>query len=525
MRKVFLDDLPHNKSGNRILWVNSIGYIIKFIYENIDGYIKIIDYDKKSGKLKIIYNNSIFRIGFRNFTKCQLGKILEKYTSDFKIEIGTRLQDEKRDITIVNRKIIERERIDKRGKKNILKEKWYQYKCNICGFDCDKHYRNQESKKELWVVESSVLKGGCSCCSGHVVVEKINSIVKTDKWMIPFFQGGYDEAKLYTKTSNQKINLICPDCLTIKKIKIPINKIYYLHGISCNCSDSVPYGEKFIFSLLKQLGIDFEIQLTKTTFEWCDKYKYDFYFKLNNEQYICEINGIQHYEKAFDSCGGQTVEEVQNNDKLKRKLALNNEIKEENYIVIDCRYSKLEWIKDHIQESNLANIFELSKIDWLRIEEYACSNLVKVACEHKRNNLDLTTVDIGKIMGYSHNTVRKWLKQGKILNYCNYDANDEKEKIINQNIIKMKLQKLKPTICINNAYLSKSVLDMSTNSQRIFGVILSLSGISRVCRGERIHYKGYKFKYIEDLTPEEYIKYDIKNKLIELHNRELVQAI
>jgi hypothetical protein len=34
-----------------------------------------------------------------------------------------------------------------------------------------------------------------------------------------------------------------------------------------------------------------------------------------------------------------------------------------------------------------------------------------------------------------------------------------------------------------------------------------------------------QWKYISDLTKEEYIKYDIENKLKELHNQELAQAI
>ncbi len=45
-----------------------------------------------------------------------LFKLLNKYTGKFKIEIGTIIKDEKRDITIIDRKI----RKDKKAKAEIL---------------------------------------------------------------------------------------------------------------------------------------------------------------------------------------------------------------------------------------------------------------------------------------------------------------------------------------------------------------------------------------------------------------------
>ena len=47
MNKVFIDILPINTTGrykNKINWVNSVGQIIHFIYEDIEGDLKIIEY-------------------------------------------------------------------------------------------------------------------------------------------------------------------------------------------------------------------------------------------------------------------------------------------------------------------------------------------------------------------------------------------------------------------------------------------------------------------------------------------------
>jgi hypothetical protein len=38
MRKIFLDDLPTTHKG--IDWKNSVGLVVEFIYDNIQGYIK-----------------------------------------------------------------------------------------------------------------------------------------------------------------------------------------------------------------------------------------------------------------------------------------------------------------------------------------------------------------------------------------------------------------------------------------------------------------------------------------------------
>ena len=44
-RKIFLEELP--RRGKLIDWKNSIGYKIKFIYEDIKDELEIIEYDKK----------------------------------------------------------------------------------------------------------------------------------------------------------------------------------------------------------------------------------------------------------------------------------------------------------------------------------------------------------------------------------------------------------------------------------------------------------------------------------------------
>ena len=84
-----------------------------------------------------------------------------------------------------------------------------------------------------------------------------------------------------------------------------------------NCGDKVSYDEKFLSSILSQLKVDFATQLSKSTFNWCDKYRYDFYIPSLNM--IIETHGIQHYEENKNWT--MSLEEEQENDKIKKELA------------------------------------------------------------------------------------------------------------------------------------------------------------------------------------------------------------
>lgn len=172
-------------------------------------------------------------------------------------------------------------------------------------------------------------------------------------------------------------------------------------------SDGVSIPEKFMWNILKQLSTEFIIQLNKLTFEWCENYRYDFYIPSLNM--IIETHGMQHYEKGFESCGGKTLEEEQKNDRLKKELALNNNIK--NYIVVDCRYSEFDWLKENVSKE-LNEFFDLSNIDWNLVWENSLKNFVwetKRLVEKGYNN-----IQIAEILCVNKTTIEKYKKQSGI---------------------------------------------------------------------------------------------------------------
>ena len=218
-RFIYLDELPKkygigaNKNKLVTDWINSVGYKVKFFYNDIEGYIKIIGYNIKSGKLNLEYNNKIYSMDTYHFNNCELGKVLNEYTNEFKIEIGQTFKDDKRNLTIIAREY----KKDKKGKQL----KYYKYKCNNCNFECGQYWNSKTKcyENEYWISEYSLIKGsGCACCSDspQIVVKGINDIATTNPELAKYFVNKEDTYK-YNKSSNKKVLTKCPNCGYIKK--------------------------------------------------------------------------------------------------------------------------------------------------------------------------------------------------------------------------------------------------------------------------------------------------------------------
>lgn len=273
----------------------------------------------------------------------------------------------------------------------------------------------------------------CPYCAGSRV-NNTNCMWTTAPEVAKLLWNSEDGYK-YTYKSNQKSDFKCSDCGSKINNKTIMN--ITAHGLFCPfCSDGVSYPEKFIYNFFCQLGIDFEYQ---KTFSWSketgninDKlngYKrYDYYIPAKN--CIVEVHGIQHYVDGYKSMGvRRSLEEEQENDKIKETLARNNDLC--NYIVIDCAKSELEYIRDNIVKSKLSDLYDINTVDWLKCHEYTCSTLVRVACDYFNSN-NITAKGISKIMKMSPETIRKYLRQGTKIGWCDYDPKEEQRKNYNR---------------------------------------------------------------------------------------------
>ena len=436
------------------------------------GEIEILEYIPKENKVTIKYlnNNTIFKIRTYSILKCQLGELLNKRTHKFKIEIGQIVKDYKRYLVIIDKEY----RVVK-----DTKYKYYKYHCNKCG-------------NEDWLREGCILnqKQGCNACcpSPQKIVLGINTIWDKARWMCDLGVSEED-AKKHTPNCSKKIIVKCPYCGK-KKRKTP-NDIYSLHSIGCTCGDGTSYPEKILISLLEQVKINYTNEYKPN---WSNRKRYDFYFELNKKKYIIEVNGSQHYCDKF----GSTLEEQQQNDQYKKELALSNGIN--YYIELDCRKSDLEWIKNNIINSELNNAFDLTKIDWIKCEEFALSNRIKEVCDYWRihneiNNEDLTTGDLGKEFNLQSQTIRDYLIKGAKLKWCNYNSKEQNKKIGKRNSMSCckEIEIFKDEISLG---IFNSASELEFKSKELFGTELKRQSIYLVALGKRKQYKGFDFKYV-----------------------------
>ena len=486
IRKVFLDDLPKKmRAGKEIIdWKNSVGYKVAFIYDDLNGEFEILDYITHKRKIVLKYLDIEKEIFIGSLIKANLDMLLNKITKSFKIEIGQIFKDDKRDLIIIDREYRYKEqKPDKKGRVYIVYEKWYKYTCNKCGWT------------EGWIIEGNLLKGdSCSCCCNppKTVVPEINSIWVKAPWMMRWISE--EDAKKHTPASSLKIEVTCPYCG--KKKKITIYDVFYNKSIGCVCGDGTSYAEKFMYKLLKILNIDFKHQLSKGIFEWCKNHKYDFYVPKYNM--IIEMHGLQHYKDTKIGRGkGRTFKEEQENDKIKRELALSNGIK--HYIELDCRYSNLEWIRNSILNSCLWELFDLLKVDWTEADLYAIkSNKVKEVCEYWNNKKEWETAKhIGEAFDMDVTSIISYLKKGTKLGWCSYDPKEEMRKsaIGVSKITSKKVEIFKDRKSLG---IFESCNELSRQSENLFGVKLNTSNISAVCLGKLDQYKSFTFKYIEN---------------------------
>lgn len=331
---------------------------------------------------------------------------------------------------------------------------------------------------------------GCPVCSNYTVMQGVNDIPTTDSWMIPYFQGGYDEAKLYTSGSMKKIYPICPDCGRIKHKPMLIRNIRNRHSIACVCSDGVSYPNKFAYAFLNQLPIvNWEPEYSPT---WAKPYRYDNYFEYKGQKYILEMDGgIGHGNKKI-RFSERDVDGLQT-DRYKETLAYAHGI---HIIRIDCLHSDREYIQRNILNNEiLMNIVNNSciEIDWDYCDIYAHKNILKDVCL-TWNNGEVSVVELTKIFKLSKCTIRSYLKQGSRVGFCQYDI-----------FAKLRLHS-KSLICDEKyAFASYRILDRL--SVELFGTKIHQSSLSRQLANTDV-YKGIKFR---EMSYKEFFEYYLKH--------------
>ena len=372
--------------------------------------------------------------------------------------------------------------VDKRGyidwKNSVGKEIEYEYD-GIDGYSKGvlkiREYNPKSQKMYFEGYEKGIYSDGLIKCKlGRI----LNIIYYKAQWMIGLGMS-IEDAKKYTIGNHEKIEVKCPDCGKIKKIAP--KTIYKTHSIQCSCGDGISYPEKFLENVLIQLNVKYERQY-KT--DWSQNRRYDFY--LLDANTIIEVHGGQHYR---DTARGRSLKEEQENDKLKEELAFKNGIN--NYIVIDCRESTLNWIKNNILNSKLNELFDLNRVDWNKCLEYSLKNKVKEICDYKKEHTELSVADLAKEFGMNKSTITKYLKQGTELGWCKYDAKEEKRR---SSILNGKCRgKLVSQFTLEGKFIK--TYPSAYEAEKQTGI--NYQCIGNCCRGKQKTAGGYVWKFKE----------------------------
>lgn len=259
---------------------------------------------------------------------------------------------------------------------------------------------------------------GCNLCKGKKVVLS-NSMYSMRPDLVKYFRNEED-SKLIKPNSTTIIDAKCPTC----KFEKPINgNDLFTKGFNCPfCSGIIgmSYFERVLYSLFSELNIEFQREYNKP---WACGKRYDFYIEYNDEQYIVEAHGVQHYEAKFNM-SDVSLEEQEINDALKYELAITNGIKKENYIVIDCRKNSISWIVYNFKEK-LGQIFNISEDDVRKAIRNSQSSVVEKSWGMWDSGEYENTLELANELKFSRYTVTTWLKIGKEFGKCSYNKDIE----------------------------------------------------------------------------------------------------
>ena len=479
-RQIDLSTIPTDSLG-KYQWSKSIGCECEFDYDDVQGTMKIVDTFIKNSRRHLIvqYRGKEFPIIARSFANANLYNIIFGIKgAQFQYKVGTTIQDDKRNFTI-----IDREYRTKDTDTGIENKKFYKLHCNVCGY-------------EWWRVECHIDnkdKYGCPVCAGISYCEGINDITITDPWMIPYFVNGANEAKQFMSSSAKKVLMQCPDCGRVKQYRI--NELRICGHLPCACQDGMSYPNKFMYSFFSQLGVNFEYE---KKFDWSENKVYDDYILLDSgETLICENHGGWHYTDNL--INGRTCTEQQQIDQDKKSMALKNGIN--YYIELDCKNSDMDWIKNSILESQLPLLFDITQVDFTECDKFACHNLLKTVCEYKKEHPALFTNDIAEELKLNPSTVRQWLKRGSKLGLCDYDSSKERQRKMHS--LRGNTEDAKPIVCLDTGKYYHSTTLFVNEYYQMYGKKLTSSNIRSVCIGKRHHVNNLHFSFI---TKEEFNK-------------------
>lgn len=284
-----------------------------------------------------------------------------------------------------------------------------QCHCHICNGTYDSNYMNL-----TMAIKRNTKMKGCRICSGQLIVKGINDLATRRPDLLPFI---VDKETAYSvgisSSTRTKIKVECPVC----KYQRDVNLYDFVcYGVACPmCSDGISMPNKFIRNIISRLPIDnYHFEYSST---WTNGKIYDVYFELNNSKYVIEMDGEQHFRDAWYI----THEECKANDDYKDYLATANNVQ---MIRINCHSTYFEDMMRQILDSQLAILFDLSKLDFQECYLKSQTSLLIDVCNYFKAHPDMSTKEIGITFHMKYTTIQRYLKKGTEIGLCQYSGKE-----------------------------------------------------------------------------------------------------
>ncbi|MBP3707100.1 MAG: zinc-ribbon domain-containing protein [Clostridia bacterium] len=286
----------------------------------------------------------------------------------------------------------------------------------------DYHNYNREGNKVGYETRCDSFHRGSRCgyCKGQYKVHYKDSLAYNRPDIarmiaIPENDLTFDDCYNMTCTSSYKKYYVkCNECGEISNEKVFLSNIVR-QGYSCkNCSDGISIPNKFAYNLLKQLNINFISEYSPYYFR--SNQSVD--FLLKDYYIILEMDG---------GYGNHTREYDYWRDFLNFKYGGYKTIRID--LTNSNKYSNnlFNYLKEQIINSELTNIFDLSKIDWELIWKQ-CQKSKCVEAWDIYNNITHDIIKISEMLNVNRNTITRYLKKGKECGACDY-SKEESNKI------------------------------------------------------------------------------------------------
>lgn len=341
------------------------------------------------------------------------------------------------------------------------------FSCNICG--------NKWEDLPHHILHSSL---GCPNCNKKYVHIGKNDFATKAPHLVQFFKNKNDAFKI-TYMSHKKIDLICPICGAERAMNA---FDLYRCGFHCQCcDDGISYPNRLIRNVMNTFVVD------KINFEYCDTWTngklYDVYFEINDKKYVIEMDGIQHYDVSQGSAWA-SYEENQKNDKEKDRLAKENNI---NMIRIDCKISRLSYIKKNIIASELSQLFDFTLVDWDDCDKKSQKSIIFDVNKYY-NKYRCSITKIAEVFDLHSSTIRAYLIKGNELGLCNFKIRDTQRKPI-----------IAYCLSSGDSYNFQSIGECSTYLTELFNCNYFGNEIGKSCKTGK-PYKGFVFDYLSGIA-------------------------